>query len=283
MKLKELYNSKSNNPVISFEVFPPKDGGLDALDKELDTLKKYNPALISVTSTSAATNAVQNEIVQNIQNKMQLTVMPHLTCVRNCKRDVEEYLSILESTNVDCILALRGDYPTDGTTACTDFKYANELVEFIKSQSDISTGVAGYPEGHIEAENIQADINNLKRKLAAGGEVIFTQLFFDTDKFCSYMELLDNNKIDVPVTAGIMPIISYSQISRMINLANIFVPDYLIEKINKYKDDKTSMVEFGVEFAVNQCQKLIANGICGLHFYTLNKAYSTSKILDSII
>ena len=282
MKLKDIYNSEKSRPVISFEVFPPKDNDLEALDKELNLLKKYNPALISVTSTSAATNVVQNEIVKNIRNKMQLTIMPHLTCVRNCRSDVDEYIKILEKSNVDCILALRGDFPADNAPVCTDFKYANELIEFIKAKSDLSIGVAGYPEGHIEADNIQDDINNLKRKLSAGGEVIYTQLFFDNDKFFRYLELLENNGIDVPVAAGIMPVISYSQITRMIKLAKISVPKSLEEKIERYKDDKNSLLEFGVEFAVNQCRDLIETGVCGLHFYTLNKAYSTSKILDNI-
>lgn len=282
MKLKDIYSKPKTKPVISLEVFPPKDG-LDSLDAALEILKKYNPALISVTSTSSATNALQSEIVQNIKNKMHLTVMPHLTCVRNCRQDVEDYIKILQNNSVDCILALRGDYPTDGTQVCCEFKYANELVEFINSHSDLSIGVAGYPEGHIEAESILSDINNLKNKLSAGGEVIYTQLFFDNSKFFRYIELLEKSGISVPVAAGIMPVISYKQITRMINLANISVPKNFAEKIEAYKDDKKSMVEFGIEFAVNQCQSLIACGVDGLHFYTLNKAYSTSKILDSII
>lgn len=283
MKLNEIYSTeKKSTAVISFEVFPPA-GGFDKLDKELEQLKKFSPALISVTSTSAATNLEQKKLVDNIQNKLKTTVMPHLTCVRNSKEDVELYLSQLQNSKTDCILALRGDIPTDGTQACTDFKYANELVEFIKSKSDLSVGVAGYPEGHIESSDIQHDIKNLKKKINAGGEVIYTQLFFDNEKFFKYCELLCKEGINTPVAAGIMPVISYKQISRMIELAKISVPPALNEKIEKYKDDKKSMREFGIEYASAQCQSLIKFGVNGLHFYTLNLAHSTVAILDNIL
>ena len=288
MKLKDIYslnreNAEKSFPVISFEVFPPKDDTIDLLDVELEKLKKYNPALISVTSTSAATNAKQKEIVENIQDKLKLTVMPHLTCVRNSKQDVASYLNELKKSDIDCILALRGDVPTDGTEACTDFSYASDLTDFIKANSDLSVGVAGYPEGHIESKSILEDINNLKKKIQAGGEVIYTQLFFDNDKFFKYCELLNNAGVETPVVAGIMPVVSYAQISRMITLAKITVPKCLREKIEKYKDDKISMRDFGIEFATRQCQALIDFGVRGLHFYTLDKAYSTSCILENIL
>ncbi len=284
MKLNEIYKTQaiSKFPVISFEVFPPQNG-FEKLDSELDLLKKYNPALISVTSTSAATNFEQNLLVQNIQNTLQVPVMPHLTCMRNTKHDVEEYLTVLNDAQTCCILALRGDYPTDGTTPCSDFKYANELVEFIKSKSNISIGVAGYPEGHIESASIKDDINNLKKKIDAGADVIYTQLFFDDEKFFRYTELVEDAGINVPIIAGIMPILSYKQIKKMTTLANISVPANISDKIEQYKDDADSMREFGIETAVSQCRKLIDSGICGLHFYTLNKAYSVSKILDNIL
>lgn len=288
MKLKDIYslNSKSERksfPIISFEVFPPKDDTLDSLDVELEKLKKYNPALISVTSTSAAANAKQKEIVENIQDKLKLTVMPHLTCVRNSMQDVAIYLKELKKSNIDCILALRGDVPADGKIACTDFAYASDLTEFIKTHSDLSVGVAGYPEGHIESKSILEDINNLKKKISAGGEVIYTQLFFDNDKFFKYCELLNNARVEAPVVAGIMPVVSYAQILRMISLAKITVSKCLSEKIEKYKDDKVSMRNFGIEFATRQCQALIDFGVRGLHFYTLDKAYSTAHILENIL
>lgn len=288
MKLKDIYslnreNAEKSFPVISFEVFPPKDDGYESLDTELEILNKYNPALISVTSTSTATNLQQKKIVQNIHDKLKLTVMPHLTCVRNSKQDVASYLDVLKKSDIDCVLALRGDQPIDGTKACTDFCYASDLTDFIKANSDLSVGVAGYPEGHLECKSILEDINNLKKKIQAGGEVIYTQLFFDNDKFFKYCELLSNAGVEAPVVAGIMPVVSYAQISRMISLAKIFVPEYLGKKIEKYKDDKISMRDFGIEFATRQCQALIDFGVRGLHFYTLDKAYSTSCILENIL
>lgn len=281
MKLREIYNCKEKNkPVISFEVFPPKNGN-ENLFQELANLKQYNPALISVTSSASVTNLAQNELVTQIHDNFSFNVMPHITCVRNCKCDIENYLTDLKYS--DCILALRGDMPTDNTTVCKDFKYANELVEYIKSVSDISIGVAGYPEGHIESPSLDADIENLKKKLDAGADVIFTQLFFAEDLFFKYVEKVRNAGINVPIVPGIMPVMSYKQICRMTSLANIFVPDEFAQKINKYKNDSDAMKEYGIEFASVMCKKLLENGVDALHFYTLNKAWSVSKILENIL
>ena len=277
MDLKEIYNKDTaKEKIISFEVFPPK-GEFDPLISELKLLKKFNPSLVSVTSTSSVTNEVQNTLVGRILEESGLNVMPHITCARNSREDVNRYLSNLK--NVAGILALRGDLPTDGSQACCDFKYANELVEYVKARSALSVAVAGYPEGHIESNSIEADIKNLKKKVLAGGEVIFTQLFFDADLYLRYVEKVRAAGIDKVIIPGIMPIMSYKQISKMTSLAGIFVPSKMSEKIELYKDDKVSMREYGIEFTTKLCEKLLKNGVEGIHFYTLNHAYSVGKIL----
>lgn len=286
MRLREIYEDKKAGgfPKISFEVFPPK-GGVEqypALYEELNILKKYNPSLVSLTWGAGGTNNNSMELVRSLRQYLKLDVMAHFTCICNSFKNVENHIKEIESFGIENVLALRGDEPQDIDVCHMDFRYANELVEFIKSKTDLSIGVAGYPEGHIEAESLEADIDNLKRKLDCGGEVVFTQLFFDNDKFFSYIERVRKKGITVPVIPGIMPIISYKQVEKMTSVAKISVPEALRENLEKYKDNPDDMKNFGIEYAVAQCDELIKSGVCGLHFYTLNKAYSTSKILDSL-
>lgn len=287
MRLREIYEDKKTGafPKISFEVFPPKGGEehYPALYEELNILKKYNPALVSLTWGAGGKNNNSMELVRALRQDLKLDVMAHFTCICNSREMVEKHIKEIESFGIENVLALRGDEPQDIDVCHTDFRYANELVEFIKSKTDLSVGVAGYPEGHIEAESLDADIENLKRKLNSGGEAVFTQLFFDNDKFFSYVELVRKKGIEVPVIPGIMPIISYKQVEKMTSVAKISVPEMLRENLEKYKDNPDDMKKFGIDYATSQCEELIKSGVCGLHFYTLNKSYSTSKILDNIL
>lgn len=286
MRLREIYEDKKAGgfPKISFEVFPPKGGAeqYPALYEELNILKKYKPSIVSLTWGAGGTNNNSMELVRSLRQDLKLNVMAHFTCICNSFKNVENHIKEIESFGIENVLALRGDEPQDIDVCHTDFRYANELVEFIKSKTDLSIGVAGYPEGHIEAESLETDIDNLKRKLDCGGEVVFTQLFFDNDKFFSYIERVRKKGITVPVIPGIMPIISYKQVEKMTSVAKISVPEDLRENLEKYKDNPDDMKKFGIDYAVAQCNELIKSDVCGLHFYTLNKAYSTSKILDNL-
>jgi methylenetetrahydrofolate reductase (NADPH) len=147
----------------------------------------------------------------------------------------------------------------------------------------LSVGVAGYPEGHIDALDLFADIENLKKKVDAGADAIYTQLFFNNDKFFSYVQLVRDAGIEVPIIPGIMPIISKKQVEKMTALANIGVPKSLWERIERCGDSPDDMKKLGIEFATIQCQQLIDAEVRGLHFYTLNKAYSTAQILENIL
>ena len=288
MKLREIYEDKNGRsnvfPKISFEVFPPKEGKVQypALYNELDFLKKYKPALVSLTWGAGGNNNNSMELVQALKHTLNLNVMAHFTCICNSRKNVEKHIREIESLGVENILALRGDEPQDIEVCHTDFRYANELVEFIKLRTDLSIAVAGYPEGHIEAPDLKTDIENLKRKLDCGAEAIYTQLFFDNYKIFSYMELIRKNVIETPVIPGIMPVISFRQVEKMTSMAKISVPGYMKKQLEKYKDNPDDMKKFGIDFASEQCSRLIDYGVPGLHFYTLNKAYSTSKILDNI-
>lgn len=296
MKLKEIYeNQKIKNntffqekiPVVSFEIFPPKcdiDGSkMETLFAEIEQLKKYNPSLISLTYGAGGSNREYSlDILKALLDREKVSIMPHFTCICSSKEYIDKYLEDVCSLNIENILALRGDEPKEIDVCYKDFRYANELVEYIKSKTDLSVAVAGYPEGHIDAKDLYSDIEMLKRKVDAGAEVIFTQLFFDNDKYHSYIQLIRDAGIDIPVVAGVLPIISYQVIEKMLSMAKVTVPKNLMTNLEKYKDNPDDFVKMGIDFATYQCQQLIDSGVKGLHFYTLNKAHSTSAILENL-
>ena len=275
MRLDEIYKEKLQ---ISFEVFPEEN--ISNVYNVLAELKKYNPSLVSLTYGAGGKNKeFSKSIVRELKSEYNL--MPHFTCICNNKENVENDIINLESLGIKNILALRGDIPDDNTVCYMDFKHANDLVRFIKSKTDLSIGVAGYPEGHIESPDLETDLKYLKQKVETGADVIYTQLFFNNDKFYSFVEKVRKLGIDKPIIPGVMPIISKKQVDKMTKLARIEVPKIVCEKLEKYSS--SDLKEFGVEYASKQCEGLIDFGVKGLHFYTLNKAYSTSKILDNVV
>jgi len=282
MKLRDIYKSKDDLK-ISFEVFPPKDDDkVQNLLDELKILKSFNPAFVSLTWGAGGNENKSTKLVRDIKS-IGLDVTPHFTCVCSTKDFVLTHINELKDLNIEKILALRGDIPEDKSLCSKDFKYANELVEFLKVNSDLSIGVAGYPEGHIEAETFETDIKNLKRKIEAGADAIFTQMFFDNDKFFKFCDLLEKQAVTVPIIPGIMPILSKKQIDKMTSMAKITIPKRLINLIEKYQDSNTDMQKMGIDYVSEQCEKLLQYGVFGLHFFTLNKSKSTKIILENIL
>ncbi len=284
MKLKDIYNQSKVQ--VSFEVFPPKDSDCgiknEKLFEDIQILRRYKPSLISVTYGAGGSNKEKSyNLVEQLSNK-NFSVMPHFTCVCASKEQINSYLNELKKLNIENILALRGDEPNDNNICYFDFRYANELVEYLKLETDFSIGVAGYPEGHLSAPNLKTDIKNLKKKISAGADVIFTQMFFDNSKFFAYLDEIEKENIRVPVVAGILPIISYKQLEKMLSLAKVSLPKKLLASLEKYKDNTEDIKKIGIDFATEQCQNLFDNGVSGVHFYTLNKAFSTAKILDNL-
>jgi len=276
MKLQDIYNT--NELTISFEVFPPKFEQ-EMLIEELKILKGYNPSFVSLTCGAGGKENKSFELISKIQS-LGLCVMPHFTCISSTFKSVKDGLNTLNEMNVENILALRGDIPEDISLRKYDFNHANELVEFIKAKTKLSIGVAGYPEGHIESPDIDTDIKYLKKKVNAGADAIFTQLFFDNTKFYNFIEKVELAKIHIPVIAGIMPIISKKQVEKMTTLAKITVPNKVKNAVEKFEG--SDLVKFGIDYSTEQCCDLLANNLKKLHFYTLNKSYSLSRILDNI-
>ena len=286
MELSEIYQKERYgvlgdfSPKISFEIFPPKNGDISSLFEELRILKRYNPVLVSLTyGASGGLNRFSYEDLKSIRD-LEFNLMPHFTCVSMLKDEIEKHIVAVENLGIENILALRGDIPDYINPEELDFFHANELVEFIQAKTTLSIGVAGYPEGHIESKNLKDDIKYLKKKVEKGASAIFTQLFFENDKLYRYIESIKNAGVNCPVIAGIMPVRSLKQIEKMTSMARVSVPKKFIEKLEKFPNDS---IQIGTEFATEQCQNLIENGVTSLHFFTLNHSDQTSKILDNIL
>ena len=286
MELSEIYQNERYgvvgdfSPKISFEIFPPKSGDISELFEELRILKKYNPVLVSLTyGASGGLNRFSYEDLKSIRD-LEFNLMPHFTCVSMLKDEIEKHIVSVENLGIENILALRGDIPDYINPHELDFSYANELVEFIQAKTTLSIGVAGYPEGHIESKNLKEDIKYLKKKVEAGASAIFTQLFFENDKYYRYVDTVKNAGINCPIIAGIMPVRSLKQIEKMTSMARITVPKKFVQNLEKFPNDTK---QIGTEFAIEQCQNLIENGVTSLHFFTLNHSDQISEILDNIM
>lgn len=289
MKLKDIY--KTDQKVISFEFFPPKsEQGEEKLYSTIEELKKLNPSFVSVTY-GAMGNTRQNtqRIVSKIKNDIGLEVAAHLTCVGHSKTEIEEILGQLSEAGIENIVALRGDPPKGEVTfkpVANGFRFASELVAFISSHPEFgkyfSLAVAGYPEGHIECRDLAKDLQHLKIKVAAGGDVIITQLFFDNDDYFNFVERAKKAGIDKPIVPGIMPLIKTSQIEIFGDMCGSKIPEDLKGGILNCGDDEQAVEDFGINYAINQCQDLLKRGAPGLHFYTLNKSKATQTIYENL-
>lgn len=283
MKLSEIYlnnnDSSQHKPIISFEVFPSENN--DKSVEELSKLKKFNPAIVSVTyRADKNTKSESLEFAKRIKQELNFNIMPHFACVNANKEFIKAYIQEIEQEDIKNVLALRGDKPNNSQNA--DFKYAYELVRYIKQNTNLCIAVAGYPEGHSEAESLDKDIENLKRKIDNGGQIIYTQLFFNNDYFFKYVDLLRKSGINNPVIPGILPITNYKQVDRMVELCGVNVPAKLKERLEKYKNDHNAIMEIGINHTSKQVEQLVKNGVAGLHFYILNKANPTSQVIENI-
>lgn len=282
MRISEILKSKRT---VSFEFFPPKaQESEQVLFNTIKELRKYNPDFVSVTyGAGGSTTDKTLEWTRCMKQDYDYSVMMHLTCVAAYGPKINEITAELEKYGVDNILALRGDLPAD-STACTteDFTYACDLVSYIRKTTGdkFSIGVAGYPEKHPQAPSLDADIDNLKRKIDCGGDFIITQLFFDNYYFHQYMEKVRKAGIKAPVIAGIMPLLNISQAVRFTDMCGASIPKPLLAKMEGLSAE--DQFKTGIEYASRQCGGLWEGGVDGLHFYTLNKHGATEEILNRI-
>lgn len=283
MKMSKLFEVKK--PVFSLEVFPPKKnaGGIETIYETLDGLKDLKPDFISVTY-GAGGNLADNstcDICSIIKNKYNILPIAHLTCVNNSKSDIDVILENLKEAGVSNILALRGDINPD-VPPKNDFAHADQLVAYIKSKGEFDISGACYPETHPDSEDTVSDILNLKNKVDCGAEHLISQLFFNNEDFYSFREKARLAGIKVPIEAGIMPVTNKSQVLRMATMCGASIPRKMSRLLNRFENNPKALEDAGIAYAIDQIIDLIANGVDGIHLYTMNKPYIAQRIFAAI-
>lgn len=289
--IRDIFAEKkaAGKPVVSFEFFPPKtdEGDRNLLEKQIPALLATRPDFCSVTyGAGGSTREKTLMIVDRIQREHQLTALAHLTCVNHTQAEVRALLEKFRALGCKNILALRGDPPGGGEFQATPagFEFSSELVNFIRSAGDFSIGVAGFPEGHIANKHGKhADWRHLKEKADAGADFVLTQLFFDNADFFEFRDYVTKELgVKAPIVPGIISILSAAQIMRFTQLCGSKIPAALRARLDGLVNDEAAAMEFGIEYATRQCEELLRAGVPGLHFYTLNKAHSTVRILKNL-
>lgn len=272
---------------LSFELFPPKTAAAEAaMYDNVEHLMAFKPDVITCTYGAGGSTQLKTlEVTTEVKRRFGVRVASHLTCVGSTVDQLREYLREARGRGVDNIVALRGDPPkgeTSFTPVSGGLRYANELLTLIKGEfPSYGVAVAGYPETHQEAPSFEVDLQNLKRKVAAGADVIITQLFYDNADFFRFREACEQLGIRVPIIPGILPVTNLGQIQRITSLCKARLPDSFIAKLSE-KDDADWQFQVGVEFATQQVQELIDSGIPGVHFYVLNKSPATTAVLKAV-
>lgn len=287
----DIYAAKrlSKRPVISFEFFPPKtdEGDKALLEKHIPALMQAHPDFCSVTyGAGGSTREKTLMIVDRIQREHKLTALAHLTCVNHTREQVGELLQKIKATDCHNVLALRGDAPGGGEFQLTPggFEFSSQLVKFIREQNGFNIGVAGFPEGHIACkEGKHADWRHLKEKVEAGANFVLTQLFFDNAVFFEFRDYVTGKfGVNVPLVPGVIAIVSAPGIRKFTQMCGAKIPPALGARLDQIGTDDAAAAEFGIEYATKQCEELLRAGVPGLHFYTLNKAASTVRVLRNL-
>ena len=282
---------KKGKPTLSFEFFPPKTREKESrLFEVIGRLKEFKPDYVSITCGAMGTTREKTFFwVKEIRERFKIEPVAHLTCAGiKEKKEIHEQIDELVKAGVENILALRGDPPENkpdffGPDSPYKFKHAKDLVGLIKCyKSRICVGVAGYPEKHPEAPDLKTDIRHLKEKVLAGAEYIITQLFFDNKDFFNFREKCQKQGIKVPIIPGIMPVTSLKQVRKITKICGARIPAKLLERLEKFGDDKSAVEQVGIEQALSQCQELLKAKVPGLHFFVLNQAGPISRILGNL-
>lgn len=282
MKISELFMAKK--VIFSFEVFPPKKGGpIDTIYETLEGLCPLHPDFISVTYGAGGNAADRStlQIASLIKKRYGIEPLAHLTCVNSTRQQVINTLGELKSEGIENILALRGDINPD-IPLRTDFRYASELIQTVRSAGDFHISAACYPEGHAESATLEEDVLHLREKVEAGASHLITQLFFDNTDFYHFRELARRKGIQVPIEAGIMPVVNKRQIERMVSMCGASLPKPLVKLLSRYGSDAAALREAGIAYATQQIIDLLGNAVQGIHLYTMNNPEVAKKIAASV-
>lgn len=283
LKIKELL--QSDRVTVSCEIFPPKAGAdISRIDAIVQKIAALHPDFISVTyGAGGSTSKRTLEIATKIQNTYHIPALAHLTCVSSTKEDISSMLDKMKENGIENILALRGDIPQDSDfPSPVQYHYASELIQDIKAQGDFCIGGACYPEGHVECEHKEDDIDFLKRKVDCGCDFLTTQMFFDNNVLYHFLYRVLSKKINVPIVAGVMPVINSRQIKRSCELSGTALPPRFKAIADKFSDKPKSMKQAGIAYATEQIIDLISNGVNHIHLYTMNNPEIAAEIMGNL-
>lgn len=269
--------------VYSFEIFPPKPtADIAAVEDTVKNLSALSPDYISVTCSAGGSGNSRTPEIARMVKRFGVEPLAHLTCINSDKAAVSASLQELAESGIDNVLALRGDR-IEGAKESEEFRHASDLVTFIRNSGhDFDIAAACYPEGHPESPDIFTDIRNLKKKVDAGVSHLNTQLFFDNDDFFRFRDMISLAGVDVPVQAGIMPLVKKSHVDRIISLSGAKIPAKISRMISRFYDKPDSLLEAGIAYAVDQIVDLLSAGARGVHLYVMNNAYVARRITESV-
>lgn len=275
---------RSEKPTLSFEVFPPKTSDkFDTVKDATEKIAALKPDFMSVTyGAGGGTSEFTADIAANIQNKYNVPVLAHLTCVSSTKDKINHVVNNLENKGIKNVLALRGDIPDGLNMEHLDYHYASELIKELKPNGKFCIGGACYPESHPESDNSFDDIRHLKEKVDSGCEFLTTQMFFDNNILYNFMYRIREAGISVPVVAGIMPVTNANQIKRIMSISESALPQRFIRIVDRYGSNPEAMKQAGIAFATEQIIDLYANGIGAVHIYSMNKPDVAAKIKENV-
>ena len=280
-----MTTSALNMPPISMEFFPPKTTeGADKLRAARVQLAELGPEYFSVTFGAAgSTQAGTRDTVLEIHREGHKAA-PHLSCIGRSRAELREIINEYKSHGIRHIVALRGDLPSGFGGLSGELSHANELIEFIRAETGdwFHIEAAAYPEMHPQARSPQDDLQNFIRKIKAGANSAITQYFYNADAYFRFVDEVKKGGVDVPVVAGIMPITNYTQLMRFSDMCGAEMPRWIRLKLASFGDDSASIRAFGLDVVTQMCDRLIAGGAPGLHFYTLNQAAPTMAIWQRI-
>ncbi len=280
MRIAELFKQKK--AIWSFEVFPPKQqSAMDGINATLAQLKDLAPDYVSVTYSAGGSRNAHTAAVASKVKELGMLPLGHITCVNSTKDEVRAALGGLKDAGVENLLALRGDR-VEGVQA-GDFSYASDLIRFIKENGfDFDISAACYPEGHPESESLLADVRHLKEKVDLGVTHLNTQLFFDNDDYFRFMDMVRLAGIDVPVQAGVMPLVKASQFGGIVKMTAAKIPSKISRMYARFADDAESLTEAGIAYATDQIIDLLSGGVDGVHLYIMNNAYVARRITENV-
>lgn len=281
MKTSKLFKEKT---VLSYEVFPPKtEDDAHTIYEALDGIREVMPDFISVTyGAGGGTNCAKTlEIAAAVKHQYKIESVAHLRGIDLSRQEVLRIISELEENGIENVLALRGDVMPD-TVPAGDFRYADELVAFIRERSDLDILAACYPEGHPECESIAKDIEHLKRKVDAGASQLITQFFLDNEDFYRFLERTQAAGISIPIQAGIMPVTNRKSIERMVKMCGIKLPKKFMRIMERYEHSPAALRDAGIAYAIDQIIDLLAHDVDGIHLYIMNKPYTAKRIYEAV-